>query len=49
MERHLSVSRPHRALSLDGDGTQGMPAASLIGLPIVSPRLGTDVPQSLTD
>ena len=40
MVRRLSGSRPHGALSLDGDGMQGMPAAGLIGLPVVTPCFG---------
>ena len=49
MVRRLSGSRPHGALSLDGDGMQGMPAAGLIGLPVVSPCLGAGMSQPLAD
>ncbi len=49
MARHLSGSRPHGALRLDGDGMQGMLAAGLIGLAVVTPCFGTGMSQPLAD
>lgn len=49
MVRRLSGSQPHGALSLDGDGMQGMPAAGLIGLAVVTPCFGAGMSQPLAD
>ena len=49
MTRPLSGSRLYRALRLDDDGLQGMPAAGLIGLAVVTPCFGAGMSQPLAD